>query len=1451
MMKRFSTLLCTLALTLSASGLHAFGGSVPTGLPTNFGFGAIDKNDNWGGDTTGPHRYKYDQGTTCWDYSYQYLTAGWRTWSAPDGQWPVNELQLWEGRGQRQVFTFYNTTNASLPNTYFSDLMVLMTKIEQNATGKVIIHFEPDFLGFCIRDKGGVAGAPTNATIVTVGGNAAPAGWAGTGARAWNTTNYPNNLIGWAKAIKDMRDLHAPTRVLIAHHFTHWGISSGSVGDVFVNPANQNDVNNMTDNISTFLLNVGGGSSSYMDLFFADPADRDAAWWNLRDGAGGVNSRWNHMNYLTNWGQRSWGTIGYVVDRVSTNLNKRAMMWQVPNGNHFYRAMNNTSGHYQDNYVHSFMPTTNNNGSAGTPGDAYSSSSTAAGPGWWANKGVIGVLFGEGYYGQTAITSGGGDSGVHLTHLRDYGPGDGIYNPAMGTFTNGGGPGGVNVAQGQATSANADNDGGFIRLGVARYCTTGKFLLPGVGTPTHTPSRTPYLGTPTVTPTRTVTPDFISTVFYDGEAATTDAANDGAPASYTYTYQGGGTSTTIADSPTAMHAGVDGLLVHLQTSAGGYAGAGWQRSPAAADARTVDSTGFNAVEFWIRASSASAGVAIGFGSASATPVESATINVAPYVPGGVVDTTWRFATIPLSAFDLGVSGAAAWKAAVGRLIVAAAGMPATFNYDVYIDDMVFVNRPPTPTPSRTMTLTPNPFTSTRTPTVTPTPDTITRMIYDGESAPTNAAGDGVPAQYTYGYPALGTTSFVDQAGTVYAGTQAAAIGLSVPSGGYAGAGWQFSPLTGDARTVDSSWADNLEFYIRGAVGGELISVVLGDNSGSFESSPIGIAPYIIGGPGVTTGWQRVVMPLSLFNVGASGAAAWRTQLGRLVFTADSSSGAPPSFTYNVFIDDVMITKRPYTATPTITRTSTASPSRTRTPSPTPSATRSASPSATATTLADTATATPTASPSRTASVTRTGTPTHTPQADTATATPTRTPTLVPDTATPSATRTGTRTSTPSATPSGTRSATLTISVSPTDVPPGSSATPTGTISPTFTRTATPSTSPTQGASQTATPSASPSATQTAVSSLTFSPSSSSTSTPSRTATATATPTVTLTASQSLTATPSFTAVPTGSSATVSPTISPTFTASPADSATATPVDTATHTAVSTGTFTPTVTRTATPVDTPQGTLTQTPTRTHSPQPTASPTPLRDAWDPADDSAPGATLLTFAYGPTPQNHGTHVLSAGDPGDWFRFDVVAGERYHFLDNGTGGDAMIQVYSDAAGTLVASDDNSNGGTRFALDVLATSTGTWYARVTDVGGAGWSGGSLGYFKDPAASPTVTATRTPGNPGATPSAPGPLEFEASSPLPNPVIGILIDKAVIAVKLKGDADTLTLKVYSRAMTLLGSRETGPRPSGWTHIKLPDDFIAQAGNGTYFYVISGTRGDAKTVKDALGKITVLR
>ncbi|HPI04679.1 MAG TPA: hypothetical protein PKZ78_12670, partial [Candidatus Goldiibacteriota bacterium] len=145
---------------ISFNFIFAAGGTIPAGLPTVFGFGAIDKSDSYAAST--PHFYKGTTAGTCWDYSYAYLTSdfsasGYNTWTGwvAGGQWAANELKYWEARGQIQVFSFYytpynlsNYNDNTKMNQYYKDFKLLCQVIAANSTKKVIIHLEPDLLGF-------------------------------------------------------------------------------------------------------------------------------------------------------------------------------------------------------------------------------------------------------------------------------------------------------------------------------------------------------------------------------------------------------------------------------------------------------------------------------------------------------------------------------------------------------------------------------------------------------------------------------------------------------------------------------------------------------------------------------------------------------------------------------------------------------------------------------------------------------------------------------------------------------------------------------------------------------------------------------------------------------------------------------------------------------------------------------------------------------------------------------------------------------------------------------------------------------------------------------------------------------------------------------------------------------------------------------------------------------
>ena len=65
------------------------------------------------------------------------------------------------------------------------------------------------------------------------------------------------------------------------------------------------------------------------------------------------------------------------LGRINAATGKRALMWQVPNGNQVYRSENNTSGHYQDNRAQFFLNA--------TTGRQHMTQ--------WANYGVLGVMF--------------------------------------------------------------------------------------------------------------------------------------------------------------------------------------------------------------------------------------------------------------------------------------------------------------------------------------------------------------------------------------------------------------------------------------------------------------------------------------------------------------------------------------------------------------------------------------------------------------------------------------------------------------------------------------------------------------------------------------------------------------------------------------------------------------------------------------------------------------------------------------------------------------------------------------------------------------------------------------------------------------------------------------------------------------------------------------------------
>ena len=121
-------------------------------------------------------------------------------------------------------------------------------------------------------------------------------------------------------------------------------------------------------------------------------------------------------------------------------------------------------------------------------------------------------------------------------------------------------------------------------------------------------------------------------------------------------------------------------------------------------------------------------------------------------------------------------------------------------------------------------------------------------------------------------------------------------------------------------------------------------------------------------------------------------------------------------------------------------------------------------------------------------------------------------------------------------------------------------------------------------------------------------------------------------------------------------------------------------------------------------------------------PILDEWDPADDVALGATVLTPTA--TMQTHGVHSLTDKDPEDWYRVAVTAGQTYLF-ESASAYDLQAHLYSAAstnAADLVEWDDDSGTNGNFKVTYTPNADGTVFLRVRPYSTAQASWYSLTY---------------------------------------------------------------------------------------------------------------------------------
>lgn len=479
--------------------LSAMGGSVPSGYPSTFMMGYvfeahIDSAGRYGGagaefNTIDHYMAPIGSG---WAASYKYLIGGPRAaggancwWSAypGNGGMPTNFMNLANGRSYQPIFIYENLQglsgnyaggiygafqSAAFMGQYFSDWADLMSVVDAWLSahpGKVVtIDVEPDSWGYMQQSyNSDPAAIPAKVAAATAPGGAYP--WV-------PLTQFPNTVQGAARALLHIKDVRLSaanrSRLKLAFHVSSWAVAP--------NPATQQgsvDVLGHASSVAGFVnackTTVTAGAD--WDLLFLDPADGDAGLYQANGlDAGGSTHWWDASNAT----QPTFNRYRDWVDALSSDTQRRCMLWQMPIGNQAYKTMNNSAGHYQDNKAEYFLnPTT---------GASHVCD--------WAAHGVVGILWGRGSIipvgsGYTVGTGG-----------PDY------WYTSWGTDYSGGTQDGITNAGGTGTASTvADDDGGYLRSRLPSYFSS-PCTLPGPDLATPSPTLTP---TRTRTRTATVT----------------------------------------------------------------------------------------------------------------------------------------------------------------------------------------------------------------------------------------------------------------------------------------------------------------------------------------------------------------------------------------------------------------------------------------------------------------------------------------------------------------------------------------------------------------------------------------------------------------------------------------------------------------------------------------------------------------------------------------------------------------------------------------------------------------------------------------------------------------------------------------------------------------------------------------------------------------------------------
>ena len=283
----------------------------------------------------------------------------------PDGSFV--SLYVAESRAAREipVFTYYqllqskpgggdeahadlaNLRDADTMHAYWADLETFFRR----AAGPkpVVLHVEPDLWGYIEQASTGDDAASVPAVV--------PDG-------------LPQTAAGFAQEFVRMRDRLAPN-VILAWHMSGWGTGH----DIAIEDPPDRTVVAYATRSAAFYRSLDAA----FDLSFEDFSDRDAGFY----------EKVEHVS--TAWFTAADFHRHLLYGRTFVRLaGIRMAAWQIPLGNTRMRAMDDTTGHYQDNRVQWLLD--------GAHGRAHLRA--------YVRAGYVGFLFGGGAGGTTCACDG-------------------------------------------------------------------------------------------------------------------------------------------------------------------------------------------------------------------------------------------------------------------------------------------------------------------------------------------------------------------------------------------------------------------------------------------------------------------------------------------------------------------------------------------------------------------------------------------------------------------------------------------------------------------------------------------------------------------------------------------------------------------------------------------------------------------------------------------------------------------------------------------------------------------------------------------------------------------------------------------------------------------------------------------------------------------------------------